>query len=254
MFLCEWCLQFNWIFRVLLEASSLCLRVTQVSISLSLCSHSLSSGDKVWGRNCFCTDDMALLAGLGLTGKFCKPPVKSIPVHPDSSFNFLRPISSKHLPFREVFIAEESHQRVQNTVLVGERQVFHLVCSQSLTCLQKGCPGIWHQGLWWALSSSKEKPGDSLPSNVYLHINEDTLHWNQNNIADMKHIRLRIREEKQQVLGWVTWPMPGETTSWWAGKQPSGSVCSCVVQQKNQTNPTMLNMRIWAFYKKSRSD
>lgn len=69
MFLCEWCRQFNWIFRVLLEASSLCFWVTQVSISLSLRSHSLSSGDKVWGRSCFCTDDMALLAGLGLTGK-----------------------------------------------------------------------------------------------------------------------------------------------------------------------------------------
>lgn len=163
------CLRFNWIFRVLLEASSLCLRVTQVSISLTLCSQSLSSGDKVWGRNCFYTDDTALLAGSGL-GRFCKPVVKSIPVHPASSFNFLRSISSKHLPFSEVFMAEETHQRVHNTELVGERQILYLVCPQRLTCLQKGCPEIWHQWLWRALSRSK-KPGTSLSSNFYLHTN-----------------------------------------------------------------------------------
>lgn len=117
-------------------------------------------------------------------GRFCKPWVKSIPVHLISSLDFLRPISSKHLPFREVFIAEGTHQRVHNTVLVGERQVLYLACSQPVTCLQKGCPGIWHQWLWRALSSSKEKPGASLPSNVYLHINEDTLHRNQNNVSE----------------------------------------------------------------------
>lgn len=142
------------------------------------------------------------LAGDSLE-RFCKLPVKSIPVHPASSFNFLRPISSRHLPFREVFIAEETRQRVHNTVLVGERQILYLVCSQPFTCLQKGCPGIWHQRLWRALSSSKEKPGASLLSNFYLHINEDALHWNQNNVSDMKHVRLRIREEKQQFVGWV---------------------------------------------------
>lgn len=160
-----------------MEAFSLCLRVTQVSISLF---HFVVT-DSLLGTRSRAETVSALMTWLcwlawDSLGRFCKPPVKSIPAHPASSFNFLRPISSKHLPFREVFMAEETHQRLHNTVLVGERQILYLVCSQPFTCLQNGCPGIWHQRLWRALSSSKEKPGVSLPSNFYLHINEDALH------------------------------------------------------------------------------
>lgn len=40
------------------------------------------------------------------------------------------------------------------------------------------------------------------------------VYWNQNNVSDMKHVRMRIREEKQQFVGWVTWPTPREAKSW----------------------------------------
>lgn len=39
----------------------------------------------------------------------------------------------------------------------------------------------------------------------------------------MKHVRLRIREEKQQFVGWVSWSVPGGAKSW-ADKQANNFV------------------------------
>lgn len=78
IFLCERCLQFNWVseasYRLLLIVSR-----SHKSIVLSFISVATFSvlGDKVWGRNSSCTDEMTLLSGSWLTGKVLhKLPVK----------------------------------------------------------------------------------------------------------------------------------------------------------------------------------